>query len=256
MRTVRSFEPAASVRSRLSLKLALLFLGTFAAVLFLFVAWTLLTAIGDSRTASAEADLQAPVIAIDPKIQSELQKAIAFDAVPAAAEVQNPFVDRANIGTNLSANAPAAPATTANAATATTAGSSTSPSSRTTITKVPPSGVKSLMPEPDNTKGRWEDWAYRASRGQPVGPEAEMLSIDDLVPVGYAGGGDRGVEVILYSLSLCRTFSLPAGTRLYNGVLSEINQFEVVFSNSEGIRRKSYSSADPCQQRNGSGNYQ
>lgn len=255
MRTVNSFEPTAPMSSRLSLKLVLLFLGAFVGVLFLIVAWTLLTAIGDNRTAAAETDVQAPVIVIDPKIQADLQKAIAFDAVPAATEVQNPFVDRANIGTNLTASSPATSAT-AGSTTAATTNSAASPSARTTISRVGSPATKSLMaPEPDNTKARWEDWAYRASRGQPVGPEAEMLGIDDLVPVGYAGGGDRGLEVILVSLSLCRTFSLPVGTRLYNGVLSEINQFEVVFSNSEGIRRKSYSSADPCQARNDSANY-
>jgi len=253
MRTVNSFEPAVPMRSRLSLKLLLLFLGAFVGVLFLIVGWTLLTAIGDNRAAAADTEIQSPVIVIDPKIQADLQKAIAFDAVPAATEVQNPFIDRASIGTNLTVSSPAASAP-AGATTAATTNSAATPSARTTVTQVP-SAAKGLMAtETDNTKARWEDWAYRANRGQPVGPEAEMLGIDDLVPVGYAGGGDRGLEVIVVSLSLCRTFSLPVGTRLYNGVLSEITQYEVVFANPEGIRRKSYSSADPCQQRNGSGN--
>jgi hypothetical protein len=233
------------LRERLSLKLLLVFFGSFIAVLILSVAWTLLTAIADSRDSALESETQAPVIVIDPKIQADLAKALSFDAIPAAAEVQNPFIDRANIGSNLTVtNAPSAPATQTNAA----GGGSTTPggSNKTTVTRVSPMTTNMLAPEVDNTRGRWEEWAARANRGEMVGPESATLGIDDLVPVGYAGGGDRPVEVMLFSISLCRTFSFPAGTQFYNGTLAEINQNEVVFANLAGIRRKSYSTTQPC----------
>ncbi|MEP6703607.1 MAG: hypothetical protein ABJB34_02265, partial [Acidobacteriota bacterium] len=84
-------------------------------------------------------------------------------------------------------------------------------------------------------------------RGEFVGPESEMLAVEDLVPVGFASGGDRAAEVILFSVSLCQTFSFPAGTRFANGWLSGFDQSEVVFTFQDGIRRKSYSNGDTCQ---------
>jgi hypothetical protein len=228
----------------MSVKLLLVFLGSFLIVLIFSIVWTLFTAISDGRESAESADLQTPVIAIDPKIQADLSKALTFDAIPASAEVQNPFIDRANIGSNLTVTSAAnAPAVQANAA---SSSSSTGSAARTTVTRLSPLTTNSLMPEVDNTRGRWEDWAARANRGEAVGPESETLGIDDLVPVGYAGGGDRGVEVILYSISLCRTFSFPAGTQFYNGILQQIDQNEVVFANPTGIRRKSYSTTQPC----------
>ena len=248
MKTVRTVNGRSSLSDRLSLKLLLLFFGSFLAVLILVVGWTLLLAIGDSRVSAAESEIQTPALVIDPKLQSDLSKAMVFDAIPTETTVQNPFIDRANIGSNLTVTN-----TPISSTSATTSGGRVTTSS--------PSMLGSRMPNytrldntpgivsqyVDSTRDRWSAWAERANRGEAVGPEAETLSLDDLVPVAFAGGGDRPVEVILYSLSLCRTFSFPAGTRFFDGVLYEINQNEVLFTNSTGMRRKSYASASPCQ---------
>ena len=77
-------------------------------------------------------------------------------------------------------------------------------------------------------------------------PESEVLGIQDLVPVGFATGGNRGPEVILVSLSLCRTFSFPAGTRFYDGLLNGFDQNEVIFIFQNGVRRKSYATGEVC----------
>jgi hypothetical protein len=246
MKTVTSIEQKIPMRDRVSIKLAFLFVGSFLAVLIFAVGWTLLSAFGDSRAAAAESEVQTPVITIDPKIQTDLAKAMTVDATPAVADVQNPFIDRAGIGNTLGlTNGTVASQTSSTPASA--GGTSNAlPSSRTTITKVGPSGPSITMPAVDDTKGRWLDWAERANRGETVSPESEALGIDDLVPVGYAGGGDRGVEVILYSRSLCRTFSFPVGTRFFNGSLYQISQTDVVFIYQNGYRTKSYAAADPC----------
>jgi hypothetical protein len=244
MRTVSTVNAKPAARERLPLKLALLFVGTFVALLFVLVAWTLVSTFTDSHLAAAESDIQAPAITIDPKIQSDLAKAMAFDAIPTATEVQNPFIDRANIGTNI----------TVTGGTTTTAGASSSvipnasaPGSRmTSVTRVSPTAPGMMLPAVDNTKARYEDWFNRVRLGYPTGPESETLGVDDLVPVGYADGGDRPLEVILFSISLCKTFSYPVGTRFYNGTLSEIKPDEVVFAVDNGIRRKSYASSQPC----------
>jgi hypothetical protein len=245
MKTVLSTDQRASMSDRVSLKLALLFIGSFLAVLILIVGATLLTALGDSRDSAAEAETQSPPIVIDPKIESDLTKALAFDAIPAATDVQNPFLDRANIGSNLTVTNSATPinaSTTANAASTTGIG----PSRMTTVTRIGPTTPGMILPDTGDSRTRWDEWAARANRGESVGPEAETLGIDDLVPVGYAGGGDRPVEVMLFSMSLCRTFSFPAGTRLFDGQIYQVDQSEVVFLNQNGLRRKSYATVDLC----------
>jgi len=228
------------------LKLLLLFVGSFLAVLILMVGWTILTAIGGGRDSATEAEVQTPPIVIDPKIQSDLTKALAFDAMPTATEVQNPFLDRANLAGNATAAGNVASTNTTGTSNVSAPRAGNNSPSRTTITNVPGSTSAMIIPEADSTRLRWEDWAARANRGEYVGSESETLGIDDLVPVGYAGGGDRPVEVILYSISLCRTFSFPAGTRLFDGTLYQVNQNEVLFLNPVGMRRKSYATVDVC----------
>jgi len=246
MKTVRSTDQKTSISDRVSLKLALLFIGSFLAVLILIVGWTVLTAIGDSRDSAAESEAQTPPIIIDPKIGSDLTKALSFDAIPAATDVQNPFLDRANIGSNLTVTNSATPINASPSANAATTGGNTSPSRMTTVTRVGPTTPGMIMPDTGDTRTRWDEWAARANRGESVGPEAETLGVDDLVPVGFAGGGDRPVEVMLFSMSLCRTFSFPAGTRLFDGQIYQVDQNEVVFLNQNGLRRKSYATVDLC----------
>jgi hypothetical protein len=242
MRTVRTVQPGSATRERLGLKLPLLFVGTLLAVLLVIVVWALFSNLVAGRRAADEADIQAPVFAIDPKIQTDLAKAMSFDAIPASTDVQNPFIDRAGIGSNITvtlATANVDANNSVNLANGTGSRVTSVPGIRPTVTNI-------VVPEVDNTKARYEDWINRQRSGYLAGPESETLGIDDLVPVGYADGGDRGPEVILFSISLCRTFSFPVGTQFYNGTLTEIKPAEVVFAVPNGIRRKSYSVEHPC----------
>ena len=97
-----------------------------------------------------------------------------------------------------------------------------------------------------DVKSRYDDWQDRQKRGEFVQPESEVLAVEDLIPVGFASGGERGAEVMLFSLSLCRTFTFPAGTRFFDGYLNGFDQNEVVFMFQNGLRRKSYSTAETC----------
>ena len=245
MQTVRSVNTTSTVRERLGLTLALLFVGSFVGVLLVIVIWSLFSNLVDSRKAESEADVQQPAFTIDPKIQSDLAKAMSFDAIPASIDVQNPFIDRAGIGSNLTVTS-----TTANVAASSSNAAAAPANAATNRTTVVPGlrsiGSNAVVPEVDNTKGRYEDWLSRQRAGYLAGPESETLGIDDLIPVGYADGGDRGIEVLLFSLSLCKTFSYPIGTQFYNGTLTEIKPSEVVFAVPNGIRRKSYADQRPC----------
>jgi hypothetical protein len=242
MPTVRTVAPSIPLRDRLSLKLILLFLGSFAAVLIFILASALLTAIADRRQSEAEADIQSPAIAIDPKIQTDLAKAMSFDAIPAEMVVHNPFIDHDGIGSNLPMTTTPAGTSAAGVNVTTLPGAS----SGRVITVTQPRNVASTGPVDIGTRARHDQWLDRQSRGDVVEPEAEVLGIDDLVPVGYVSGGSLKDEVMLYSVSLCRTFSFPAGTRFFDGTLYSFDQAEVIFANGYTVRRKSYVTNGEC----------
>jgi hypothetical protein len=237
------------VKDRLGMRLGLLFVGTFLAVSALLMAWTMFATIGDRRASAAELGTAAPVIVIDPKIQTDLAKAMAFDALAGSGEVLNPFIDRAGISNAVVATSPSAGQTATSPST-----TSAKPAAGGTISSgggglqnfSSQAGSSSFVPVATSAKERYDDWLERQKRGESVVPESEVLSVEDLVPVGFASGGDRAAEVMLHSLSLCRTFSLPAGARLYDGWVNGFDQNEVVFTFLSGIRRKSYSDAEPC----------
>jgi hypothetical protein len=254
MRTVNSIDRSKTAKDRLSLRLVMTFAVAFLATLALALVSGLFTALVERQTVAAEADVQAPVIVIDPKIQTDLAKAMAFDAIPAAAEVQNPFIDKAGIGGNALLTTMSSPTQAsatasgpaANSPARTASGGGNAPVRSTTTVS---GTATALGPEVDSsaaTKMRFDDRMERVWRGEFTGPESEVFSVDDLLPVGYAAGGDRGDEVIFFSLSLCRTFSYPVGTRFFDGWLNAFNQNEVVFTVQNGLRRKSYSGSGAC----------
>lgn len=253
MQSVQSIETRMPLRDRLSTRLLLLFAASFLTALVLIGAWSFFSTIGESSAADAQVNLQTPPIVIDPKLQTDLAKALAFEAVPAVTQVQNPFVDRANLaGSAAAANVTATRTSASGGQSTQTAARGTGgrSDSGSAVSGIPQSGgvYQPGFGEPvDNTKARYERWIESQQRGEFVVPESEVLGVEDLVPVGYASGGNRGAEVLLLSLSLCRTFSFPAGTRFYDGLLNGFDQREVIFVFQNGVRRKSYATQEPCQ---------
>ncbi len=238
-------------RDRLSMRLGLLFVVLFLGVSILLVAWTMFATLADRRQAEGASDVVAPVIVIDPKIQTELSKALAFDALPAATEVHNPFLDRAGLSGVVIAGAASPGRSPASVSSVTqVAGSSGSVGGSgvgaSALNMASQSGPGSV-PQSYDVAWRYADWLEKAKRGEFVGPESEVLAVEDLVPVGFASGGDRAQEVMLFSPTLCRTFSFPSGTRFYNGSLYGFDAKEVVFAYQNGLRSKSYSNTEPCQ---------
>lgn len=252
MQSVKSIHTPTPLMDRLGVRLGLLFAIAFLGTLLVIGAWAAMDKIAERSQTNAALSVQAPVIVIDPKIQEDLAKALTFDATPAVTQVQNPFVDRANLaGAAAATGTVAATVSKPNAAgSSTTVAAAQSGMSSGNSSLVSSSGMGTQMSPfgtvVDNTKARYEDWLERQKRGEFVVPESEVLGVADLVPVGYASGGDRGAEVILMSLSMCRTFTFPAGTRLFDGLLNGFDQREVVFIFGSGVRRKSYAS-DVCE---------
>ncbi len=246
MRTVRSLHPALPARDRLSMRLGLLFVGLFLGVAILLVAWTMFETIADRRLADVSSEVAAPVIVIDPKLQTELAKALAFDTLPATTAVHNPFLDRAGLSGVVVATATTSRPPVASGSSPQMVGSSGGGGGTSPQTMLSQNGPASIIQSYD-VPSRYADWLERQKRGEFVGPESEVLAVEDLVPVGFASGGDRAQEVMLFSASLCRTFSFPSGTRFYNGSLYGFDAKEVVFAFQNGLRSKSYSDTEPCQ---------
>lgn len=235
-------------RDHLGLKLAMISAGVFAVVLLLYVVADVLDSYKGRQEAEASIEAQPAPIVIDPKIQAELSKVLALDAVPAVDTVLNPFIDRKSIAGGASAlSFVGTQNTTAGAKGATgTAPVSGSASGSGTTSVIRLSGSPVVSPMVRDAKARYQDWIQRQQSGEFVGAESTVLSIDDLVPVGFASGGAGGEEVMLYSLSLCRTFTFGVGTRFYDGWLNGLSSQEVVFALPNGFRRKSFSRPETC----------
>jgi hypothetical protein len=254
MQNVESVHTPMRLRDRLSTRLALLFAASFLGSLLVIGAWSLMSMISERNQAAEQVNVQAPAIVIDPKIGAELTRALAFDAIPAATQVQNPFVDRAGLAGRLASTTATAnrPGSSTTSVAASGSGSkppgSTEGSSTGAVFSNPSGGAEIVYVDQGSaTKSRYDEWLARQKRGEFVPPVSEILAVEDLVPVGYATGGDRAPEVMLMSLSLCRTFSFPAATRFYDGVLNGFDQREVVFIFGNGVRRKSYLDGNGCE---------
>jgi hypothetical protein len=246
MSPFRPQAPKLPVKERASFRLATLFVGTFVGMVILLIASAVFGALADSQRANAEAEILPAPLVIDQKIQSDLSKAMSFDAEPPTIEVQNPFVDRAGLsggqGITNGTVGPQQASTSSTTGVNPTAPAGSQPQSPTTQ-----SGVLQIGPAVvSDTRSRHDEWFKRLQAGEYVGPESETLAVEDLIPVGYTSGGNRSDEVMFFSQALCVTFSFPAGTRFYDGWLTSLDQNEVVFSFGNGIRRKSYSHAAPC----------
>lgn len=245
-----SAPQALPLRERASTRLAILFGGTFVGVLLVLVSMAVFGAYTDSRRAEADAVVQPAQLVIDPKIENDLSKAMSFEAEPTVAEVQNPFVDREGLSGAAASAGVTAVRTSANASATAAKPNSVSVGGRQTVAGSGSGATLATAPVISN-KERHDEWLKRMAVGEFVGPEAETLSIDDLIPVGFSSGGETAQEVMLFSYSLCQTFSFPAGTRFYDGWLSSFTTDEVVFAFQNGIRRRSYSRPNTCSERNG-----
>lgn len=247
MSPFRPQPPKLPVKERASFRLATLFIGTFVGMMILLIASAVFGSFADSQRANAEAEIQPVPLVIDPKIQSDLSKAMSFDAEPPTVEVQNPFVDRGGLSGTAGITTGTVGVQQASTPSSNVSGNSPNSTSSHVQSGTTQSGVVQVAPAVvSDTRFRHDEWLRRLEAGEYTGPESETLAVEDLVPVGYSSGGNRPEEVMFFSSTLCMTFSFPAGTRFYDGWLMSLDQNEVVFSFGNGIRRKSYSRGQTC----------
>lgn len=238
--------PVLPIKDRVGPRLAVLFAAAFAFVFLSGVIYQVFSAVVESRQADSELVVQPAPIVIDPKIQTELTKAIAFDVMPDDVVVQDPFIDRGGISGAVTASSGIAAVRTASSNVAGGVGASAARPAQGSVTTIVPGTTVAAAAAVD-AKTRYKNWEDRQNAGEFAGPESEALGVEDLVPVGFVSGGDGYPEVMLFSLALCRTFSFPAGTHFANGWMSSISQQEVVFTVDRTIRRKSFARPEPCE---------
>ncbi len=245
MMTINSTSTShVSLKDRVSFKLTTLFIGTFLAVFIGSWVYSAFAALLAGQVSEAELQSQPELIAMDPKIQSNLAKAMSFDAIPTSAEIKDPFKDQSGISNNGQSAASTAPI---NQTAAKTTGATTNPT-KSQKTPSNPQVAKTnngsgATPTDPKTVAVTEDTLTRILRreekirtGIEAGPESVVFAIDDLLPVGVVSGGEGADEIMFYSQSADRTFSYPVGTQFYDGWLTEIKSEGVVFSFNDKYR--------------------
>lgn len=250
MATRQASLPRMPLKDRLWFRLIALFAMTFLALFMLLFVWDLFLAIGESRALESNPAAQAPPVVIDPKIETELQKVLAFETIDnTVVNISDPFVDRSGLSNVVSAAGTAQQASaTSPSGTATTASAAASSGTVTRTVSGTVSSSGSANQVVPTSKDRYEIWEEKVRAGYDAGPVSTAFAVEDLVPVGYVSGGSGPDEIMFHSLSLCRTFSFPVGARFFDGWLGSLSQQEVVFNLDDNARivRKSFTAPQAC----------
>ena len=228
--------PATSlpVKNRLPLKLAALFITAFLVVFISGMGYDLFATSAENRQTDADSLAQPALKPIEPKIESDLAKVLAFDSTPTPSEIKDPFSDRGGISSNAKTAGTAAPNTgntnpstpqssVAQANSGDRPGMSGNPALRFPPQYNPginaPTSNVNYLASTEATNERIRARQERMRLGQDGGSESVVLAVDDLLPVGVVSGGKDATEILLYSQALMQTFSFPVGTRFYDGWL-------------------------------------
>ena len=227
---------------RLWVKLGGLFALSFAVFFAGFFGYDLLTTFAE-RSAARPANEEAPPIVIDPKIESDLAKALAFDPSPASGDVKDPFSDRGGLTNTISATtASISQQNSAVAPRAVSGGSSVSGNTGANVSR-------GLVISPvESTKQRYDRWIgqYGITGDVPLDPR--LFAIEDLLPVGIVDGGTGQQEVMFFSKAAGKTLSFPIGTMFFDGWLTELQPGGVVFSFNDyqrTVRREPWARSIP-----------
>ncbi len=221
---------------RLWFRMALLFGAAFFAAFVVSWAYGAISSYRESREAELILSNQPAPIVIDPKLQTDLAKVIAFDSIPDDANFRDPFVDRGGISSNVKLNAAVQQTSATSGGTtgrATSAGTVFNGSRQVIAGNAVPIQDPASV---EATRARLADRDERIRAGLDVGPESAAFAIEDLLPVGVVSGGSAQEEVMFYSQSADRTVSFPVGTRFFNGWLAALRPEGVVFNFDDQFR--------------------
>ena len=175
-----------------------------------------------------------PVLTVDPNIEKELAKVLEYETDQPDLDLKDPFSDRSNLSDTSALTLSALPSRDQLATNVSSGaggasgggGSNSSKASAETEKKEPPIDIAKVTFEA--VKAR--EAAIRAGRNP--GPESAIFFIDDLLPVGMVSGGSAPPEVLMYSISMKKTYSFPAGASFRDGWLATWRSDGVAFGDA------------------------
>ncbi len=227
-------QASVPLTDRLDFRIATLFFITF---FLAFVGlWVMDVFAAYQERAAAESTMppeSVPVV-IDPKIQSDLARVLTLQSAPNVENLNDPFIDRANLSATTAAGTVGqVTSTTVGGTQGTAPGAITAGGSGSTGGSTGSSSGGSATAEItalEATRLRYNNWIERARAGYVEDIDPRVFAIEDLLPVGLVDGGSGQQEVLFYSETAARTFSFPVGTMFHDGWLTELRPEGVVFS--------------------------
>lgn len=174
-----------------------------------------------------------PVLVIDPNIEKELAKVLENEFEPLDSALRDPFSDRSNLSDVTAARFASLPTRDQLAAGQTSGAGKTGAGGQG-------AGQGVAAGEKDEPKidiaretaaGIERRWAAIRA-GLDPGPESAVFFIDDLLPVGMVSGGNAPPEVLMYSITMKRTYSFRAGAAFRDGWLATWRSDGVAFGDA------------------------
>lgn len=184
------------------------------------------------------------VLVVDPNIEKELAKVLSYEVTEASesgADLKNPFADRNNLSnaaarsySSLPSRSQLGPATSGSQISGNTGGSSggATRASGSSGSGGNASGAEEKIDIKEETMQALQRRDARIRAGYDAGPQSAAFFIDDLLPVGMVSGGSKAPEVIMYSISMERTYSFPAGAVFRDGWLATWRSDGVAFGDA------------------------
>lgn len=215
-------------------KLLGIFLVTFLLVFVLGWIWDIFAEQAQRTVLRSSPQAAQTALTVDPNIEKELANALATDENVSDANLKDPFSDRSNLSNATAARYSAIPSRD-QLTTQTSANGSGQASRNNSSGGTSGAAASEKEKKIDIAKETREAMLRRQSRlrsGIDPGPESAIFFIDDLLPVGMVSGGNKAPEVLLYSITLQKTFSFPAGATFRDGWLATWRSDGVAFGDA------------------------
>ncbi|HUF04011.1 MAG TPA: hypothetical protein VMM38_07525 [Aridibacter sp.] len=224
-----------------AVKLAGIFLIAFLLVFVFGWVWDFASEQFQRQQIEAAPSTSRTVLVIDPNIEMDLARVLSYeDSTESNVDLKDPFADRSNLGNSASNRYSALPRRdqldpASGSRTAGPGSGPASPGGSAGSSAGSSGGSKAEEIKIDVAKETMEAVRRRESRiraGIDPGPESVIFFIDDLLPVGMVSGGSKAPEVLMYSMTMKRTYSFPAGAVFRDGWLATWRSDGVAFGDA------------------------
>lgn len=224
-----------------AVKLAGIFLVTFLLVFVFGWAWDFANERFQRQQIEAAPSTSRTVLVVDPNIEKDLARVLSYeDSTESNVDLKDPFADGSNLSNAASRRFSALPTRdqlgpASGSQTSGSGGGTSSPGGSKNSSGGSSGGSGTEEVKIDVAKETREAVRRRESRiraGMDPGPESSIFFIDDLLPVGMVSGGNEPPEVLMYSITMKKTYSFPAGAVFRDGWLATWRSDGVAFGDA------------------------